>query len=119
MKKIVIAVIVVALLVAIGTIGAFAAGPSHVARAVSAAGYYDDSNGDTNYGGSGFCGKYYADADGDGVCDNYGACGNGQYYVDADGDGVCDNYGACVNYGGCGDHSSWGHCRGQGHRNNW
>ena len=104
MKKIVIAVIVVALLVAIGTIGAFAAGPSPAARALSAAGYYDDSNGDTNYGGYGFCGKYYADADGDGVCDNYGACGN---------------YGSNGNYGGCGDHSGWGHCRGQGQRNNW
>ena len=119
MKKIVIAVIVVALLVAIGTIGAFAAGPSPAARAVSAGRYYTDADGDGVCDNYGFCGKYYADADGDGVCDNYGACGNGQYYVDADGDGVCDNYGACVNYGGCGDHSGWGHCRGQVHRNNW
>ena len=33
----------------------------------------------------------FADADGDGVCDNYGAGGR---FADADGDGVCDNYGA-------------------------
>lgn len=41
----------------------------------------------------------YADADGDGVCDNWenGACPNDANgaggYVDADGDGVCDNWG--------------------------
>lgn len=119
MKKIVIAVIVVALLVAIGTIGAFAAGPLPAARAVCAGRYYADADGDANYG---FCGKYYADEDGDGVCDNYGYCGNGQYYADADGDGVYDNYGECGNYGtygGCENYGGWGHCRGQGHRNNW
>ena len=33
----------------------------------------------------------FADADGDGVCDNYGAGGR---FADTDGDGVCDNYGA-------------------------
>ena len=33
----------------------------------------------------------FADADGDGVCDNYGAGGR---FADADGDGACDNYGA-------------------------
>ena len=32
----------------------------------------------------------FADTDGDGVCDNYGAGGR---FADADGDGVCDNYG--------------------------
>lgn len=38
----------------------------------------------------------YIDANGDGICDNYGGCRGGncysKYYVDADGDGVCDNY---------------------------
>jgi hypothetical protein len=33
----------------------------------------------------------FADADGDGVCDNYGAGGR---FADTDGDGACDNYGA-------------------------
>ena len=33
----------------------------------------------------------FADTDGDGVCDNYGAGGR---FADADGDGACDNYGA-------------------------
>ena len=42
------------------------------------------------------CGRYYVDADGDGVCDNIGSrCA----YVDADGDGVCDVCGA--EHGSC------------------
>ena len=61
--------------------------------------YVDDS-------GSGACGSYggscprgagacsgYADADGDGICDN--CLGNGANcpgYADADGNGVCDSY---------------------------
>lgn len=36
-------------------------------------------------------GRYYVDADGDGICDNVG---NGCVYVDADGDGICDVCGA-------------------------
>ncbi len=42
----------------------------------------------------------FVDADGNGICDNYGTygCGMGAGYVDADGDGVCDNYGTY----GCG-----------------
>lgn len=36
-------------------------------------------------------GRYYVDADGDGVCDNIGT-GVGGNFVDADGDGICDNY---------------------------
>ena len=58
-------------------------------------------------------GRNFADADGDGVCDNYGSNGNGcgkhsgcgKEYVDADGDGVCDNYGSngngCKKRSGC------------------
>ena len=49
-------------------------------------------------------GRNFADADGNGVCDNYsveqtvsraaGALqkGSGQNFVDADNDGICDNY---------------------------
>lgn len=50
-------------------------------------------------------GVCYTDADGDGVCDNWGTgtCGMGRAYVDADGDGVCDHYGT----GDCGG----SHCR--------
>lgn len=37
------------------------------------------------------CGRYFVDADGDGICDNAGIrCA----YVDADGDGICDVCGA-------------------------
>jgi len=45
-------------------------------------------------------GRYFVDADGDGICDNCGVyhrCGmaatsRGRNFVDADGDGVCDYY---------------------------
>ena len=37
----------------------------------------------------------YADANGDGVCDNRGS-GTCPNYSDADGDGVCDNKGECT-----------------------
>lgn len=53
----------------------------------------------------------YVDADGDGVCDNYGSgyCGNGAGYVDADGDGVCDNRGTGNGIGnGAGVHHGYG-----------
>lgn len=63
MKKIRIAAIAAAIVLALGVTTAFAAG-----------------------------GRNFVDADGDGICDNRGA-GLGCWYVDADGDGVCDNYG--------------------------
>ena len=57
--------------------------------------------------GSGNCGNYcvnFADADGDGFCDNHGTrCAS---FIDADGDGICDNYGT-----GLGSHRG-GHGRG-------
>ena len=51
-------------------------------------------------------GRNFVDADGDGICDNYGSngCGNGYCngngngYVDADGDGVCDNIKYTIKY---------------------
>ena len=47
------------------------------------------------------CGRYYGDADGDGICDNYAVGqGRGRYYIDADGDGICDNY--TTGRAGCG-----------------
>lgn len=44
-------------------------------------------------------GRYFADTDGDGICDNrgtdyrcsMGGTGCGEYFVDEDGDGICDN----------------------------
>lgn len=64
MKKIRIAAIAAAVVLALGVTTAFAAG-----------------------------GRSFVDANGDGICDNRGT-GRGVCYVDADGDGVCDNYGA-------------------------
>lgn len=51
-------------------------------------------------------GRNFVDADGDGICDNYGSNGNGygngycngNGYVDADGDGVCDNIKYTIKY---------------------
>lgn len=62
MKKVLLGVLSTAIVLSMCATGAFAAGPG--------------------------CGRYFADADGDGVCDNAGGrCA----YVDADGDGICDN----------------------------
>lgn len=133
MKKFVIAAIVIILIVALGTVGALASGP-----AGSGWGYVD-ADGDGVCDNFGVCGKGARCANADGICsggyfgssyvstdnaayddysacDNYGYCGNG--YVDADGDGVCDNYGTGGSCGHCGGNGG-GHCRGQGHRNNW
>lgn len=58
----------------------------------------------------------YADADGDGLCDNCGAyhrcagTGSCANFADADGDGLCDNYGSGQSRS-CG----YGHGHGHGH----
>lgn len=74
MKKVLAGILSTALALSLGATAAFAAGPG--------------------------CGRYFADADGDGICDNAGSqCA----YVDADGDGVCDNYQSGQGRGfGCG-----------------
>lgn len=88
---------VIVLLANVGT--AFAAG-------AGCGRYFVDANGDGVCDNAGsIC--TYADADGDGVCDNCGIyhwcdmTGNGGNHVDADGDGICDNYvtGQCVGNG--------------------
>lgn len=72
MRKALLGIVTAAIVLSLGATSAFAAGPSS--------------------------GRYFIDADGDGVCDNaVSRC----VYVDADGDGVCDHYGS--NQGrGCG-----------------
>lgn len=88
MKKVMTGILAAALVLTVGTTSAFAVG-----RRAN----YVDANGDgvcDNYGTGRGQGMYYVDANGDGVCDNYGTGrGQGMYYVDANGDGVCDNYG--------------------------
>lgn len=102
--------------------------------------------------GSAVCGRPYAgacqtlrdacsgwnfvDADGDGVCDNWGSgnqrlrtpgCGLGQGFIDADNDGVCDNWngqGAGVQRGqgrglGQGQGQGQGHGNGNGNGGGW
>lgn len=83
------------------------------------------------------CGRYFADADGDGVCDSAGSrcahvdtdgdgicdvCGvsraqyGGGYFVDEDGDGICDNYQSgrgCGRGGQCGRGSGFRGGRGR------
>ena len=68
MKKIFAGILVIGLALSVSGTAAFAAAPR--------------------------CGRYFVDADGDGICDNYtsGQSRCGRYFVDADGDGVCDNY---------------------------
>ena len=67
--------------------------------------------------GRGYNGRgNYVDADGDGVCDNYGTNGCGRNYVDSDGDGVCDNYATRGGYG-CGAGGRGCHGAGWGRRN--
>ena len=75
-KKAVVGILAVSMVASVGAVSAFAAGT----------------------------GRNFADADGNGVCDNYsveqtvsraaGALqkGSGQNFVDADNDGICDNY---------------------------
>ncbi len=79
MKKILLGVVVAVLVISIGITSTFAIGSAY--------------------------GRNYADADNNGVCDNYEAIVDGvraagrycgQNYVDADNDGVCDNYEAIV-----------------------
>ena len=78
MKKILAGMLTAALVLTAGTVGVFAA--ESQARGT------------------------YVDADGDGVCDNYGkygcgarkGTGRGVNFVDADGDGICDNYASGV-----------------------
>lgn len=76
MKKILLGVVVAVLVISIGITSTFAIGSAY--------------------------GRNYADADNNGVCDNYeaivdGVRAAGRYcgrsYADADNDGVCGNYG--------------------------
>ena len=89
------------------------------AQTVAWRGYVDaDGDGVCDNYGSGYCGNGagYVDADGDGVCDNRGSgyCGNGAGYVDADGDGVCDNYAGQGQGRGQGQGQGGGHHGGHG-----
>ena len=78
----------------------------------------------------------FVDADGDGVCDNWGSgnqrlrtpgcgLGQGQGFIDADNDGVCDNWngqGAGVQRGqgrGLGQGQGQGHGNGNGNGSGW
>lgn len=88
MKKVLAGILSTALALSLGATAAFAAGPG-------CGRYFADADGD------GICDNAgsqcaYVDADGDGICDVCGAAhtrpGGGRCFVDADGDGVCDNY---------------------------
>ena len=85
MKKIFAITLAVALILALAAVSVYAAG---------------GKNGPENSGYAAAC-YGYTDADGDGVCDNYGTgCGKACGYTDADSDGVCDNYGTGCAGGG-------------------
>ena len=103
MKKLLISVLVIAALLSLAVPGALAArgGFTGGCRG-TAARQYVDADGDgicDNWGECGaWGGRYYVDADGDGVCDHRGE-GCGRAFVDADGDGMCDWAGTCPRYG--------------------
>lgn len=90
MRKVLLRVVTAAVILTLGSTGVFAAGPGDGRYFVDA-----DSDGICDNAGSRCA---YADADGDGICDlcsaDHSACltGEGAAFVDADGDGVCDNY---------------------------
>lgn len=102
MKKLLIGATVTALVLSVGATTAFAAGGRHHGTWA----VYNVKQ------GSGVCQSGYScfvDANGDGLCDNWGT-GSGINYVDANGDGVCDNLGT-----GCHSQQSWG----GGHHGRW
>ena len=132
MKKLLSGIVTGVMVLSLGTVSVFAAGPGCKSNFTDTDGNgicdyadgvcaYADTDGDgicDSCGtGHGNCltghGLAFADADEDGICDNCGTyhwCGRN--YVDADGDGNCDNYANGYDRG-CGRHSS-SHC-GHGH----
>lgn len=124
-RKVSLAVVAAALVLALGATPAFARGNGSAQRGTqrqlrsSTATRYVDADGDgicdnrgTNFvdaDGDGVrdCrGVNFIDTDGDGICDNRGT---GAGFVDADGDGVCDNYGTYGHHGGTGNGSGNGY----------
>lgn len=120
-KKLFTGIFASALVLAVGTTGAFAAEPydhGYSDRSVSGTLLHcvdADHNGlcDT-CGAAIYKGAGFIDEDNDGICDNFasGACGNGNGFVDRDGDGICDNSasGACGNSCGFADRDGDGMC---------
>lgn len=85
MKKALLGVLSAAVVLPLCMAAAFAAGPG-------GGRYFADANGDGICDNAGsVCA--YVDADGNGICDICGAA-HAQNFVDADGDGVCDRYAA-------------------------
>ena len=117
MKKVLIGTLAVVLVLTAMTAGALAAGRGHASRFV-------DADGDgicDNYGAdckSVGCGLGFVDTDNDGVCDNCGSdcqgSGCGLGFVDADNDGICDNCGSDCRGSGCGSGWGRGSCHGGG-----
>ena len=110
MRKVFSGILTAVLVLSLETATVFAAGPG-------AGRYYVDADGDgvCDYAGSACA---YVDDDGDGICDTcgtiHGSCPNGAgtNFVDDDGDGICDNYGT----GGCGRGRGYGRGCGRGFR---
>lgn len=118
-RKVSLAAVMAAIVLALGAAPAFAWGNRDSAsrgmkyqhRSTIAAGYVDaDGDGSCdNFASGGARGSRSAnfiDEDGDGICDNRGT---GTGFVDADGDGVCDNQGIYGRHDGTGNGSGNGH----------
>ncbi len=111
MRKVISGVLAALTVLSISTATVFAAGPGNGR-------YFTDADNDGVFDNA-VC--IYEDTDGDGICDvcgtNHGNClgGQGAAFVDADGDGICDNYvsGQCQDSGcGHGQGSRGGHGHG-------
>lgn len=93
MKKLVTGVIVAAVLLTVGVMNVVAATNGRRGMGRCAAGTYADADGDGICDNRGTAGCAFTDADGDGICDTCSSC------TDADKDGKCDG-GSCT--GNCG-----------------
>lgn len=98
-KKAAVGILAAVLVLSGGTTSALAACPGHGR-------YYVDANGDgvCDYAKSACS---HVDQNQDGICDTCGkSCvskkGRGRSFVDANGDGICDNYGKGHGNGHCG-----------------
>lgn len=97
MKKLLSIVLMIAIVLSVCAVTAFAAG--------SGGRRFTDADGDGVCDNASDCA--YLDANGDRICGNAGSCA----YVDADGDGVCGNYASGQ---ACGSHGSGHHGHGHG-----
>lgn len=88
MLKLVAGFVAGATILTVGTVSAFASSQGNYFEPLVKTRVYDTASCNA---------QCYVDADGNGVCDNWGTHGKGMNFVDADDNGVCDNLGTGTN----------------------